>query len=135
MKRFLALLSGTLVAASVLVATPPAAAAPTPAAVPPRLVPSGPPAPPQGPLPQTGCTITGTAAVCDLWAKPGQLVLPGAAAPVPIWGFASTAAAAATSPGPVLMVDQGDTVTINVHNGLSQNLALAIPAVTGLATD
>jgi FtsP/CotA-like multicopper oxidase with cupredoxin domain len=96
---------------------------------------TGPAAPPQGPLPQTGCTITGTAAVCDLWAKPDQLVLPGAATPVPIWGFASTSAGAASTPGPVLVVDEGNQVTINVHNGLARNLALALPTVTGLAPD
>jgi FtsP/CotA-like multicopper oxidase with cupredoxin domain len=101
----------------------------------PRGVPSGPPGPPQGPLPQTGCTLAGTTASCDLWAKPGTVVLPGAAAPVPIWGFASTDAAAATLPGPVLVVDQGDTVTITIHNGLTDNLSLGVPAVTGVAPD
>src|SRR5690349_19999819 len=135
MKRFLALLSGTVVAAGTLDVAPPAAAATAPAVVPRRLVPSGPPAPTQGPLPQTGCTSTTTAAVCELWAKPGQLVLPGAAAPVPICSFAGTAAAPATTPGPVLVVDQGDAVTRDVHNGFADNLALARSAVTGLATD
>jgi FtsP/CotA-like multicopper oxidase with cupredoxin domain len=95
----------------------------------------GPPAQPQGPLPQTGCAIAAGAATCELWAKPGTVTLPGAAAPVPIWGFAPTGAAAATLPGPVLVVDQGDQVTITVHNGLSGDLSLALPAVTGLAPD
>jgi hypothetical protein len=116
----------------------PAAVPARPAAVPAgpvRGLPTGPPAPAQGPLQQTGCTITGTSAACDLWAKTGTVVLPGAAAPVPIWGFASTSAAPAGLPGPVLVVDQGDSVTINVHNGLSSALSLALPAVTGLATD
>src|SRR5258706_13991759 len=67
---------------------------------------------PMGPLPQTGCTVTGTSAVCDLWAMTGTVVLPGAAAAVPIWGFASTSAGPATAPGPVLVVDQGTSVTI-----------------------
>ncbi|HEV7897254.1 MAG TPA: multicopper oxidase domain-containing protein [Planosporangium sp.] len=102
---------------------------------PPAALPATPPAPPQGALPQTGCTITGTAAACHLWAKPGQLVLPGAAAPVTIWGFASTPDAPATTPGPVLVVDQGDTVTVTVHNGLGRNLSLAVPAMTGFAPD
>jgi hypothetical protein len=96
---------------------------------------TGPPAPPQGPLPQTGCTIAGTSAVCELWAKPGQLVLPGAASPVPIWGFSSTSDGPAGVPGPVLVVDQGDQVTINVHNGLARNLSLALPTVAGLVPD
>jgi hypothetical protein len=127
-------------------ATPALAAPPTraghpaavvPALVPagaPRAVPTGPPGPPQGPLAQTGCTITGTAAACDLFAKTGTVVLPGAA-PVNIWGFASTAAAPATLPGPVLVVDLGNQVTITIHNGLADNLALAVPAVTGIVPD
>ncbi|MEU2609989.1 multicopper oxidase domain-containing protein [Micromonospora sp. NPDC007271] len=96
---------------------------------------AGPPGPPQGVLPQTGCQLAGGTATCDLWAKPGSVVLPGAAAPVPIWGFASADSAPATLPGPVLVVDQGDRVTITVHNGLTDNLSLAFPAVTGLAPD
>jgi hypothetical protein len=123
----------------VLAASLPANAA-LPAARPPAstvsaALPAGPPGPPQGPLPQTGCVISSTAATCDLWAKTGTVVLPGAAAPVPIWGFASTSAAPATLPGPVLVVDQGDQVTITVHNGLGSALSLALPAVTGLTPD
>ncbi len=91
--------------------------------------------PPQGTLPQTGCQLAAGTATCDLWAKAGSVVLPGATGPVPIWGFASTNADAATLPGPVLVVDQGNQVTITVHNGLTDNLSLAFPAVTGLAPD
>ncbi|MGC9669582.1 multicopper oxidase domain-containing protein [Planosporangium sp. 12N6] len=142
-------LRGTVFAAAALtVATPTAAAyaapavpaAPAAPAVPaapaaPAFAPEASPAPPQRTLAQTGCAITGTSATCDLWAKPSTAVLPGLADPVPIWGFASTADATATSPGPVLVVDQGDTVTITVHNGLSRNLSLALPAMTGVAPD
>jgi hypothetical protein len=105
------------------------------AAIPARGVGQSPPAPPQGPLPLSGCTVAGTDATCDLWAKTGQLILPGAAAPVPIWGFSSTVDGPAGTPGPALVVDQGSTVTIRVHNGLPRNLSLALPAVTGLVPD
>src|SRR5258705_9148139 len=111
-------------------APPPAAPLATPAAQVPALAPA------QGPLPQTGCTVTGTlAATCELWALTGTVVLPGAPGPVPIWGFASTGAGPATAPGPVLVVDQGTTVTVNLHNGLGSALSLAVPAMTGLAPD
>ncbi|MET7804819.1 multicopper oxidase domain-containing protein [Micromonospora chersina] len=126
------------IAAALLALGPAPANAAAPHAAPAGRAPAtlaGEPAPPQGPLPQTGCQLAAGTATCELWAKPGSMVLPGAAAPVPIWGFASTDAAPATLPGPVLVVDQGDRVTITVHNGLADNLALALPAVTGLAPD
>jgi FtsP/CotA-like multicopper oxidase with cupredoxin domain len=129
-------LRSSLAAAACIALALPLVAEPAAAAAPPTSV--GPAlrlAPPQGPLPQTGCVITGTTAACDLWAKPGTIALPGAAAPVPIWGFAGSDAAPATLPGPVLMVDQGDTVTITIHNGLASALALALPTVSGLAVD
>jgi hypothetical protein len=115
---------------------PAQAAAPAVHAAPPAALPTTPAGKPQGALQQTGCTITGTNAVCDLWAKSGQVVLPGAAGPVTVWGFASTSDAPATAPGPVLVVDQGDSVTVTVHNGLQgQNLSLALPTMSGLAPD
>lgn len=88
---------------------------------------------PSGPLPQTGCTEAGTAATCDLYAKPGTLTVSSTA--IPIWGLASTDTAPASTPGPVLTVTQGDAVSITVHNGLSQNLSLAVPGVSGLVPD
>ncbi|MCW3815116.1 multicopper oxidase domain-containing protein [Micromonospora sp. DR5-3] len=131
------LVAGMAAALLTLGPAPARAAAPQPAVATGRTPATlaGDPAPPQGTLPQTGCQLAGGTATCDLWAKPGSVVLPGAAAPVPIWGFASTDAAPATLPGPVLVVDQGDRVTITVHNGLTDALALAFPAVTGLAPD
>jgi hypothetical protein len=141
MKPHSGLRGPAVVAVSLLTLLVPAAAHAAPparipvtfaAAMPQRL---GPPGPPAGVLRQTGCTITGTTAACDLWAKTGQLVLPGAATPVPIWGFASTSDAPAGIPGPVLVVDQDDKVTVTVHNGLGTALSLAVPAMSGLAPD
>jgi hypothetical protein len=106
-----------------------------PAALP-AFTPTAAAAAPQGALQPTGCTVTGTNAVCDLWAKPGQIVLAGATGPITIWGFAPTATAPATAPGPLLVVDQGSIVTINVHNRLpAQNLSLALPTMSGVAPD
>ncbi|HSB21249.1 MAG TPA: multicopper oxidase domain-containing protein, partial [Anaeromyxobacteraceae bacterium] len=65
----------------------------------------------------------------DLWAKPGSLTLPGAAAPVPVWGYSGTAAGAAAVPGPVLVVNEGDVVTVNLHNLLTEPTALLFKGI------
>ena len=47
---------------------------------------------------------------------------------IPIWGFSSTGAAgSATAPGPLLVVDEGDTVSITLHNTLTEPVSLALP--------
>jgi hypothetical protein len=94
-----------------------------------------PAAAPQGPLTSTACTTTGTTSSCELWAKAGSVTLPGAAAAVPIWGFAGAAADPAATPGPVLVVPAGSSVTVTLHNTLAQPVALAFPGVTGMPTD
>lgn len=84
-----------------------------PAAVPHRLAPSG-------------CTRTGTTSACDLYAMTGTTQVLGQ--PVPIWGFSSTSTAgSATAPGPVLVVQQGDTVEVTLHNQLADHVSLAFP--------
>ncbi|MEZ4659063.1 MAG: multicopper oxidase family protein [Caldilineaceae bacterium] len=75
-------------------------------------------APAAAALPGTTCTSTGAATrTCDLWATTGALVLPDSSS-VPIWGFADSAGGAATLPGPALIVNQGETVTVNLTNNL-----------------
>src|SRR5450830_511179 len=79
-----------------------------------------------GKLPLPGCTETGTTATCDLFAMTGTNLVLGT--PIPIWGFSTTgAAASATAPGPVLVVNQGDTVTVKLHNQLAEPVSLAFP--------
>ena len=79
-----------------------------------------------GKLAASGCTSSGGQARCDLWAMTGSTQLLGQ--PVPIWGFSdSSVPGTATAPGPVLVVRQGDQVSIVVHNTLTQNLSLALP--------
>ena len=62
--------------------------------------------------------------------------------PIPIWGFSATGTAgSATAPGPVLVVQQGDVVTITLHNQIAgESVSLALPgqaphAFTGTAGD
>jgi Multicopper oxidase len=54
-----------------------------------------------------------------LWAKSGSATLPGGSA-VTVWGYADSASAPLSKPGgPVLIVNQGDNVTVNLTNGLA----------------
>lgn len=92
---------------------------------------------PKGPLPTSGCTPgTGTSA-CDLWATAGSLTLPGQSAAVPVWNFTSKQGDTPTGTGPVLVVNQGDAVTITLHNtiALAGDVSLAVPGMTGLVDD
>lgn len=79
-----------------------------------------------GKLAPTGCVRAGGQAQCDLYAMAGTTQLLGQS--LPIWGFSTSAAAgSATAPGPVLVVQQGDTVSITLHNQLADNVSLALP--------
>lgn len=122
----------TLAAVAALALLPLGLAAPAQAATFPSQV-TPPPATPQGPLKSTACTGSPGAVTCDLWAKPGSVTMSGTS--IPIWGFASTDAAPVSTPGPLLLLTQNDTVTVTVHNGLASNLSLAVPNQTGLASD
>lgn len=76
--------------------------------------------------PSTACTAPGTGTVtCELWAKTGgTLSLPGGAT-VNVWGYADSAIGAPQVPGPVLIANQGDIVTVILHNDLGEATSLA----------
>lgn len=74
----------------------------------------------------------GATAQCDLYARAGTTQMPGALAATPIWGFAANAADPVTAPGPVLVVRQGEPVTVTLHNGLSSPMSLAFPGQLGV---
>ncbi len=81
------------------------------------------------------CTLSGTARSCDLWALATTVTLPGADAPVGIWGFSSTNdPASARIPGPTIVVNAGETLVLTLHNQLpaqAGSLSLEFPAVSG----
>ena len=128
----------TALVASTVLASPGVHAAPA-GAVSPRAQVAAVPAPlrsapaPFGRLTPSGCNITGTDAVCDLYARAHMATVLGT--PVQIWGFSTTAtevetdpATFATAPGPVITVPQDTNVTITVHNQLpGQKISLALP--------
>ncbi len=93
-----------------------------------------------GPItPSAACTAVGATVTCNLWAKTGTVALPGSATPTPIWGFSATSGGSPTLPGPVLVVNQGDTVTVNLTNNLAVTTSILfdgqamVPDVTGAA--
>ena len=81
-------------------------------------------------LPTATCTLSGTTRSCELWAKPGTINLPGAAN-TPILGYTTSAAGAAQLPGPAIIANEGETLIITLHNGLSSATSLAVPAIDG----
>ena len=75
------------------------------------------------------CSRTGAHAVsCELWARTGTIDLPGMSN-VPTKTFADHNAAPAITQvgGPTLDALDGDTVSVILHNDLSEPLALAVP--------
>ncbi|GAB3589693.1 hypothetical protein GCM10027446_02790 [Angustibacter peucedani] len=81
---------------------------------------------PVGRLSPRGCTVSGATATCDLYASTGTTTFLGRT--LPIWGFSTDSAAAPTAPGPLLVVPQGVTVSVTLHNGIAgQQLSLAFP--------
>ncbi|TKJ30224.1 MAG: hypothetical protein CEE40_05530 [Chloroflexi bacterium B3_Chlor] len=96
---------------------------------------------PAAALPTVTCTATGASErTCDLWAKTDTLALPGGGT-VPMWGFAYTDGGTASLPGPPLIVNQGETVIVHLHNQIpGQNVSLyftgqgLIPDLTGVGT-
>ncbi|MEZ0448843.1 multicopper oxidase domain-containing protein, partial [Cellulomonas sp. ICMP 17802] len=70
----------------------------------------------------TGATAAPVAV--DLYAGSGTVTFPGSTTPVTVWGYTTTGAAPTAPGGPTITVDQGDVVTITLHN--------ALPAATSL---
>ncbi len=121
--------TGAAFAQALPYAAAPAGAAAAPAAAAPSVAPAA----PAGKLtPSTpGCAVIPAAAPdpeivrCDLWAKTGTNQVLGQ--PIPIWGYSTTEAGAATAPGPVIVARQGDRVEVTLHNALGQPTSLAFP--------
>ena len=88
------------------------------------------------PPPAAGsCVRDGINVTCGLWARAGTLTLPDSTT-VPIWGYADSEAGPVAIPGPTIVVNQNDVVTIVLTNTLAENTSLALhgqglPADTG----
>ena len=119
------LATASMVATVSLLAIPLSAPAATAAASHPSVVV---PAVAAGKLAPQGCTVSGTTDSCELYAMEGTTSMLGGA-PINIWGFSSTGVArSATAPGPLLVVNQGDTVSVTLHNQIAgQQVSLTFP--------
>lgn len=65
---------------------------------------------------------------CDLYAKTGTLMLPDGVT-VPVWGYATSPGGTPQVPGPVILANEGDSLSITLHNGLAITTALSFPAL------
>ena len=72
------------------------------------------------------CTVAAGSVACDLYATTGTLTMPDSTI-VPIWGYSDTMGGPAQLPGPTIIANVGDTVSITLHNNLGQDTALLFP--------
>jgi len=70
----------------------------------------------------------GCGATCELWAKPGTITVPGLGS-VPIWGYATSELGEPTLPGPTIVVNAGDDVSVTIHNNLGDPLGFEARSV------
>ena len=80
---------------------------------------------PSASLPATNCAST-----CGLFATDGTITVPGMLEPLDIWGFATTTAVAhnASAPGPTLIFNENDSITIRLTNNLPSPAGVTLPA-------
>jgi len=75
--------------------------------------------------------LTGT--TFNLTAKTGHIITPDAASMM-IWGYADDSTGQVQIPGPTLIVNQGDHITINLHNNLPEPVSIVFPGHQVTAT-
>ena len=132
--------STALMAAFALLAGAPGARRPgsRPLAPPPRPPTRRPPSPALQPLEppfprrppaswlRAAAPAPGPRPACDLYAMTGTTPVLGRS--MPIWGFSThRCRRLGDRPGPLLVVDEGDTVSITLHNTLTEPVSLALP--------
>jgi FtsP/CotA-like multicopper oxidase with cupredoxin domain len=81
-------------------------------------------------LPRAG----GAAVGIDLCATTGTTMLPGVTSPVPVLGYVlgdcTLTNTVSTPGGPAIVVDEGDVVTVTLHNNLTEATGLLFPGQT-----
>jgi len=71
------------------------------------------------------CTPSGAEQLCEVWATAGTISVAGIADPVPVWRFTDSGG----NPLPPVVVTQGDTVRVRLHNTLATPVSLALPQI------
>ncbi len=69
------------------------------------------------------CPLSGTEQLCDVYASAASVTLDGIATPVPTWRFTDVNG----QPLLPLVVTQGDSVRVRLHNNLSLGVSLSFP--------
>lgn len=64
--------------------------------------------------------------IINLWASDGYISIPDGNS-IYIWGYTENPDKSAQLPGPVLVVSQGQTVTVNLNNRLSEPVSISFP--------
>lgn len=75
--------------------------------------------------------LTGTS--FNFTAKTGHIITPDAASMM-IWGYADDSTGQVQIPGPTLIVNQGDTITVTLNNTLPEPVSLVFPGQQVVAT-
>jgi FtsP/CotA-like multicopper oxidase with cupredoxin domain len=85
------------------------------------------------PLPATTADQSNSGLEClaggpsfDLWATTGRVDMPDGNS-IPMWGYSPASTGQAPTPGPNLCVTEGDTVTVTLHNQLSEDVSAVFP--------
>ncbi len=65
-----------------------------------------------------GCTDGGTTVTCAFWSKSGTLTMPDGQV-IDVMGYSDTAGGSPVVPGPTIVADAGDTVTVTLNNALA----------------
>lgn len=85
---------------------------------------------PMAPLPAQTCS-----AGCALYADEGTIALPDGGT-APIWGFTDTDGGTASVPGPVIIVNEGETFAVEFTNNITNEMiSLQFGGVDGLVPD
>jgi len=69
--------------------------------------------------------------VINLWARDGYISIPDGNS-IYIWGFVDDPGKSAQLPGPILVLSQGETVTVTLTNHLSEPVSICFPGQSGV---